>query len=242
VGELKGKMEKFCQYYTGEANGNAAMAARMAGYSEKTARTIGHENLTKPDIQARIRELRLEAVRASGYEPERVRALIAERMLAIVSANLTDVVHISPGTDDPDRAAALDALAAMNGGQRVIDFGDMIVVPTLRAPEITKAALKKIKMEHDQKGHYRGLDIELHDPVAAARTLAQILGIGADSAVNVNVDIGEMLDAARKRLKDGNTPAPEPPEAEPPAPEPRAAASEPRGANHGGSALEAWAG
>ena len=33
---------------------NAAQAARAAGYSEATARNIGHENLTKPDIQAEI--------------------------------------------------------------------------------------------------------------------------------------------------------------------------------------------
>lgn len=33
---------------------NATAAARAAGYSEKTARAIGHENLTKPDIAAEI--------------------------------------------------------------------------------------------------------------------------------------------------------------------------------------------
>lgn len=35
---------------------NAAAAARRAGYSEKTARKIGQENLTKPDIAAAIAE------------------------------------------------------------------------------------------------------------------------------------------------------------------------------------------
>lgn len=33
---------------------NAAEAARRAGYSERTARSIGSENLTKPDIAAAI--------------------------------------------------------------------------------------------------------------------------------------------------------------------------------------------
>lgn len=33
---------------------NAAEAARLAGYSEHTARSIGHENLTKPDIAEEI--------------------------------------------------------------------------------------------------------------------------------------------------------------------------------------------
>lgn len=40
---------------------NATAAARAAGYSEKTARSIGHENLTKPDIRAEI-DLRLSEV------------------------------------------------------------------------------------------------------------------------------------------------------------------------------------
>lgn len=34
---------------------SAADAARKAGYSAKTARSIGHELLTKPDIQAEVR-------------------------------------------------------------------------------------------------------------------------------------------------------------------------------------------
>lgn len=34
---------------------NATEAARRAGYSEHTARSIGAENLTKPDIQAEIK-------------------------------------------------------------------------------------------------------------------------------------------------------------------------------------------
>lgn len=48
------RQKKFCEYYI--QSGNAADAARKAGYSEKTARNIGQENLTKPDIKAYIRE------------------------------------------------------------------------------------------------------------------------------------------------------------------------------------------
>lgn len=49
------KQKKFCEYYV--QSGNAAEAARKAGYSEKTARNIGQENLTKPDIKAYIQEI-----------------------------------------------------------------------------------------------------------------------------------------------------------------------------------------
>ncbi|MBQ8885340.1 MAG: terminase small subunit [Clostridia bacterium] len=42
------KQQRFCDYYL--QTGNATEAAKMAGYSEKTARAIATENLTKPYI------------------------------------------------------------------------------------------------------------------------------------------------------------------------------------------------
>ena len=48
------KQKKFADEYI--ISGNATQAAISAGYSEKTARKIGSENLTKPDIKAYIDE------------------------------------------------------------------------------------------------------------------------------------------------------------------------------------------
>lgn len=48
----------FVEYFI--ANPNATEAARKAGYSEKTARFIGAENLTKPYIAAAIKQGLLE--------------------------------------------------------------------------------------------------------------------------------------------------------------------------------------
>jgi len=39
-------------------DGNATAAAIRAGYSERSARSIAHENMTKPDIQAVLTERR----------------------------------------------------------------------------------------------------------------------------------------------------------------------------------------
>jgi phage terminase small subunit len=50
--KLTAKQKKFCDYYID--NPNATQAAIYAGYSEKTAGTIGSENLTKPQIQEYI--------------------------------------------------------------------------------------------------------------------------------------------------------------------------------------------
>ena len=40
------KQKKFCDYYM--SSGNATESAVKAGYSKKTAKQIGMENLTKP--------------------------------------------------------------------------------------------------------------------------------------------------------------------------------------------------
>ena len=48
------KQKAFCEFYI--ASLNATEAAIKAGYSKKTARKIGHENLTKLDIQKYINE------------------------------------------------------------------------------------------------------------------------------------------------------------------------------------------
>lgn len=50
---LTDKQQAFIDHYV--VTWNAAEAARRAGYSEATARSIGHENLTKPDIAAEIK-------------------------------------------------------------------------------------------------------------------------------------------------------------------------------------------
>lgn len=49
------RQRRFTLIFT--ALGNGAEAARQAGYSEKSARSIGAENLTKLDILAAIRAL-----------------------------------------------------------------------------------------------------------------------------------------------------------------------------------------
>jgi phage terminase small subunit len=49
---------------------NAAAAARRAGYSERTARKIGQENLTKPDIRAAIEKATEERLARLGVRAD----------------------------------------------------------------------------------------------------------------------------------------------------------------------------
>lgn len=54
--KLTDKQEMFCQEYMIDLN--ATQAAIRAGYSKNTAKDIACENLAKPNIQARIAELK----------------------------------------------------------------------------------------------------------------------------------------------------------------------------------------
>lgn len=48
------KQRRFADYYI--KTGNAAEAARLAGYKARNARSIGAENLTKPEISQYIKD------------------------------------------------------------------------------------------------------------------------------------------------------------------------------------------
>lgn len=54
MAKLTAKQQRFCDEYLIDLN--ATQAAIRAGYSKKTARAIGNENLTKPDIVEYIDE------------------------------------------------------------------------------------------------------------------------------------------------------------------------------------------
>lgn len=56
--QLTDRQEKFCREYI--IDYNATQAAIRAGYSEKTAKQIGQQNLTKLDLLTRVRELQAE--------------------------------------------------------------------------------------------------------------------------------------------------------------------------------------
>lgn len=51
---MNARQKKFCDEYLIDCN--ATQAAIRAGYSRKTAKQIGQENLTKPDLKAYIDE------------------------------------------------------------------------------------------------------------------------------------------------------------------------------------------
>ena len=58
MGKLTGKQELFCREFIADLN--ATQAAIRAGYKKRSAHSIGAENLAKPQIAERIKELMRE--------------------------------------------------------------------------------------------------------------------------------------------------------------------------------------
>lgn len=74
---LTPRQQSFCDLYL--KLGNATEAAIKAGYSEKTARSIASENLTKPDIQTYLAHRRTELEELLGFN----KATVLQDLLAI---------------------------------------------------------------------------------------------------------------------------------------------------------------
>src|SRR5437016_1729385 len=88
---LSEKEERFCQAYLVDFNG--AKAARTAGYSEKSAKEIAFEILTRPHIQSRIQQLRLEMSKGFNITRERI-----AQELALIAFGDTKTVFTKDGS------------------------------------------------------------------------------------------------------------------------------------------------
>lgn len=109
------KQKRFVEEYLIDLN--ATQAAIRAGYSPDTAKSIGSENLTKPDIQARIAKAMAERSKRTGVNADRVVMELAK----IAFVNAGDVIDAATATVKPD--AARDDTAAIQS-VKVKTFGE----------------------------------------------------------------------------------------------------------------------
>jgi phage terminase small subunit len=119
VGDLTAKQQRFVEEYLVDLN--ATQAAIRAGYSEKTARAIGCENLTKPDVQ--------EAIEAAQLERSKRTEITADRVLSELGklgfSNMMDYMRIgSNGDPFTDFSAITRDQAAAIAEVTVEDFKD----------------------------------------------------------------------------------------------------------------------
>ncbi len=174
--------EEFCQHYAAAADGairgNAYRAYLAAGYKNGTgARGTAHRLMQRPEVVARIAELKSEQFRRLHMTVEEILAQLAR----IARADVRDVFDESGAllpvrSIDPDTAAALTS----------------VEVVTTRAP-----SGESTDVEYTAK-------IRLADKIQALRTLAQhakLIGNDGDGADRLAHALADRLEAARKRRK-----------------------------------------
>ena len=85
---------------------NATQAAIRAGYSAKTAKVIGAENLTKPAIAEAIQAAQQERLKATGITADRVLSEIARLAFGDVRKIFDESGRLLPVPSLPDEVAA----------------------------------------------------------------------------------------------------------------------------------------
>lgn len=131
---LTPKQKKFCDYYI--ETGNASEAARRAGYSEKTARTIGQQNLAKRAIKDYISE------RMENQDRERVAS--ADEVIAFYTAVMRGEVKDQFGIEASlsDRLKAGENLMRrydkIGAGEKSDGNSGVIMMPEIGGDEAAK--------------------------------------------------------------------------------------------------------
>lgn len=107
MARLTNKQKRFIEEYLIDLN--ATQASIRAGYSPETAKEIGCENLTKPNIKNEIDKAIAERSRRTGINQDRVLREIAK----IAFVNPSDVINFNQATVKEN--ASDDDLAVISG-------------------------------------------------------------------------------------------------------------------------------
>lgn len=142
---LSEKQEKFCREYIWDFN--ASRAAKEAGYSEDTAPAMGWENLQKPEIKARIKELQGNTAELAGVS----RLMIAEEHKKIAFSSIahlheTWITRTEFEKLTPDQKSCIAEISTQI--KRVVDYA---INPEKEDGTLVDVEFVKIKLYDKQK-------------------------------------------------------------------------------------------
>lgn len=153
--KLSGKQDRFCGEYLLDLN--ATQAAIRAGYSKRTAGSQGFDLLQKPEIAARIAEMKLERSNRTEITADRVVMEIAK----IAFASMRRFVTI--GSD----------------GQPIIDLSDTPDDDLDALIEVSTETVMESTGRDSPPDHIRKTKIKLADKLGALEKLAEHTGVYA---------------------------------------------------------------
>ena len=181
--DMTKKEERFCREYVIDLNGT--QAAIRAGYSEKTARQIGSENLSKPDIKERINELQSDLQKSTGLTAIRVlneHKLIAFNSIAHLHDSWIELKDYNSLTSD--QKACIKSISSKVTKRNL---------GTKEEPDIVDVEFVKIECWDKQK---------------ALDSISNLLGFNAPKEINQKIDFEKLtddqLDMIIDKLGDGD--------------------------------------
>ena len=165
--KLTAKEDRFCQEYVMWLN--ATKAAVNAGYSSKTARSIGSENLTKPYIKKRIEYLKNNLAEASSISAIRI-------------------------LKEHEKIAYMDSGQLRNGWITLKDFEDLTDDQKACIQEITTKRVTR-KVDDSDVVIEEWVKLKLYDKQKSLDSLSRMLGYDAPTKVSIDMsDIEVTLD------------------------------------------------
>lgn len=160
------KQKRFIEEYLIDLN--ATQAAIRAGYSPDTAKSIGSENLTKPDIQARIAQAMAERSRRTGVNADRVVMELAK----VAFVNASDVIDADTATLKPDAApedtAAIQSVKVKTFGEDGLER-EIKMADKLKALELLGKHLGMFKDKVELSGSLETEKTKLDDLIQQMR-------------------------------------------------------------------------
>jgi phage terminase small subunit len=178
---LTDKQELFAKEYIVDLN--ATQAAIRAGYSEKTAKSIGQENLTKPDLQQYIQQLMDERSKRVEITAD----MVLREYAKLGFSNITDYLKVEERTFETE------------SGPRAYK-----AVEIFETDKIDRSKLDAISEIRQTK---EGISLKLHDKKGALDSIAKHLGMFNDNP-NVNVNVTLSYEEQLKRIMSGEHNAP----------------------------------
>lgn len=154
---LSDKQRRFCEEYV--IDWNATQAAIRAGYSEKTAYSIGQENLKKPEIESHIEEIQKKLERLAGVSA--LRNILELKKLAY--SNIADF------KEDWDVAK---------------DFNDLTEEEKAALSEIIVTTRTEKSGDSEGFAVVETIKFKLHDKLKAIEAINKMLGYNAPDKVN----------------------------------------------------------
>lgn len=162
--DLTQKQKEFCKHYI--FDWNATQAAIKAGYSEHTAGSIASENLTKPEIQAYLKEIQLDLEKQAGLS--RLKILAEASKIAFSSIAHLHLTWIT-----------LKDFESLTDDQKAC----IASIETQKRIEVKYIGDTEIPWEVDY------VKIRLHDKLKAMETINRILGYNAPEKMEHSGDL-----------------------------------------------------